>query len=154
MRNIRTISTGWAELEVGINVRRVFIVTHMHPRTVRCRKTFGARPDRAAADRRIVRTLADPRKARKPPTTATRKPKIPIVYGRDDRLLHQMIARDEGRVGRAHLPPHRRHRRHRGPVSGPRGAQDEFTLAATAQRTSVPQRQSRRSQSSGWQRTA
>jgi hypothetical protein len=26
MRNIRTISTGWAELEVGVNVRRVFTI--------------------------------------------------------------------------------------------------------------------------------
>jgi hypothetical protein len=28
--------------------------------------------------------------------------KISIVYGRDDRFLHQMVARDESRVGRAH----------------------------------------------------
>jgi hypothetical protein len=28
MRNIRTISTGWAELEVGVNVRRVFTKKH------------------------------------------------------------------------------------------------------------------------------
>ena len=44
---------------------------------VRCRKMFGARPDRAAADRCIVRTPADPRKARKPPTADSRKAKDP-----------------------------------------------------------------------------
>jgi hypothetical protein len=50
-------------------------VTGVQPRKIRCRKTFRARPDRVAADRRSARTLADPRKTRKPPTTAFRKPK-------------------------------------------------------------------------------
>ena len=53
---------------------------HASP-TVTCRKTFAAQSDPAAADQRIARTLADPRKEQKSPTTVSRKEKNPHRFG-------------------------------------------------------------------------
>src|SRR5215472_10042663 len=43
------------------------------PSLVKCRKTFGARLDRAAADRHSSRTPVDPRKAWRAPSAESRK---------------------------------------------------------------------------------